>query len=146
MARQRTARSEAPAAISALAPTVTKAPAAMSALAPTVTGKSSGSVTLEGPVDKSLRGPVGYRALLKTYIRYLTRHIGDHHIELLAQEPAPGLSRRDVAELRALLGEIRREDRNQGRELALDRAPQQGAPGAAPPRGAVPRPGGVVGR
>jgi hypothetical protein len=58
---------------------------------------------------------MGYRALLKQYIRHLMRVTGDHHI--LTAEPGGVLGRRDVAELRLLAAEIGREDEAQARSL-----------------------------
>ncbi len=58
---------------------------------------------------------MGYRALLKQYIRHLMRVTGDHHI--LTAEPGGVLGRRDVAELRLLAAEIGREDEAQERSI-----------------------------
>jgi hypothetical protein len=51
---------------------------------------------------------MGYRALLKQYIRHLLKVTGDHHIHIA--EASLILSRRDVAELKLLAAEIDRED------------------------------------
>jgi hypothetical protein len=51
---------------------------------------------------------MGYRALLKQYIRHLLKVAGDHHIHIA--EASSILSRRDVAELKLLAAEIDRED------------------------------------
>ncbi|HAR31662.1 MAG TPA: hypothetical protein DCR65_09045, partial [Gammaproteobacteria bacterium] len=51
---------------------------------------------------------MGYRALLKQYIRHLLKVAGDHHIHIA--EASLILSRRDVAELKLLAAEIDRED------------------------------------
>ncbi len=58
---------------------------------------------------------MGYRALLKQYIRHLMRVTGDHHI--LTAEPGGVLGRRDVAELRLLAAEIGREDEARERNI-----------------------------
>jgi hypothetical protein len=59
---------------------------------------------------------VGYRELLKKYIRFLELHVHDNFIEEIEPAPEPGLTKRDVAELRTLAGEIFRV------------APSEGAP------------------
>lgn len=51
---------------------------------------------------------MGYRALLKNYIRHLLHTAGEHYIGANA-EGGP-LTRRDVAELRLLAAEVERED------------------------------------
>lgn len=51
---------------------------------------------------------MGYRALLKNYIRQVTRLCGDHYIEALAD--AEALGKRELAELRLLAAEVERED------------------------------------
>jgi len=71
---------------------------------------------------------MGYRALLKSYIRHLMRVANDHYIDGTTANDT--LSKRDVAELRLLVAEVERDD---------DRTKQNGsADGAAefiPPRG-----------
>jgi hypothetical protein len=59
---------------------------------------------------------MGYRALLKNYIRHLVRVAGDHHI---GAETGDGpLTRRDLAELRLLAAEVEREDDRPGHREA----------------------------
>ncbi len=52
---------------------------------------------------------MGYRELLKHYIRYLELHAGDNYIESIPGSPDTPLSDRDVGELRAIAAEIFRE-------------------------------------
>lgn len=52
---------------------------------------------------------MGYRELLKKYIRYLELHTGDNYIEAIGGARESLLSERDIAELRTLAGEIFRE-------------------------------------
>jgi len=52
---------------------------------------------------------MGYRELLKHYIRYLELHTGDNYIESIPSSPDTRLSDRDVGELRAIAAEIFRE-------------------------------------
>ncbi len=52
---------------------------------------------------------MGYRELLKKYIRYLELHVGDNYIEAIGSAQEALLSDRDAAELRTLAGEIFRE-------------------------------------
>jgi len=73
---------------------------------------------------------MGYRALLKQYIRHLMRVTGDHHI--LTAEPGGVLGRRDVAELRLLAAEIGREDEAQARSLRQGFAEDAGQSTQAP--------------
>ena len=61
------------------------------------------------PPNRAAVRHVGYRELLKKYIRFLELHTGDNFIEEIEPAPEPGLTRRDVAELRTLAGEIFRE-------------------------------------
>ena len=82
---------------------------------------------------------MGYRALLKQYIRHLLKVAGDHHIH--TAEPSSILSRRDVAELKLLAAEIDREDGTVRRTRAGDRAQDAedaslaaGSPAAQPGR------------
>lgn len=58
---------------------------------------------------------MGYRELLKTYIRHLELVAGDNFIEHPTREPV--LSRRDLGELRTLAAEIHR-DFYRGAEVA----------------------------
>ena len=67
---------------------------------------------------------MGYRALLKNYIRHLLRAAGDHHLDSAAELGA--LSKRDVAELRLLAAEVEREDTREERRSAASAMP--GAP------------------
>lgn len=57
---------------------------------------------------------MGYRELLKKYIRHLELCAGDNYIEAENREPI--LSKRDLGELRTLAGEIAR-DAYEGREV-----------------------------
>jgi len=52
---------------------------------------------------------MGYRELLKKYIRFLELRLGDNYIEAVRATPESTLTDRDVAELRTLAGEIFRE-------------------------------------
>jgi hypothetical protein len=52
---------------------------------------------------------MGYRELLKRYIRFLELKLGDNYIEAIDSAPEPMLSARDIGELRTLAGEIFRE-------------------------------------
>lgn len=54
---------------------------------------------------------MGYRELLKKYIRHLEVHLGDNYIEAAADVPEPILSSRDLGELRTIAAEIFREAR-----------------------------------
>jgi len=51
---------------------------------------------------------MGYRELLKKYIRHLEIYAGDNFIEAPNREPL--LTKRDLGELRAIAAEITRED------------------------------------
>ena len=53
---------------------------------------------------------MGYRVLLKNYMRLLESHTGSNFIETLASEPESPLPERDVRELRAIAAEIYREE------------------------------------
>lgn len=60
---------------------------------------------------------MGYRALLKNYIRHLLRAAGDHYLDSAGHLGT--LSKRDIAELRLLAAEVEREDsRSERPELA----------------------------
>lgn len=52
---------------------------------------------------------MGYRELLKNYIRFLELHAGDNFIESIATAKESMLSERDLGELRAIAAEIFRE-------------------------------------
>ncbi|MCC5888045.1 MAG: hypothetical protein JJT88_16545 [Gammaproteobacteria bacterium] len=52
---------------------------------------------------------MGYRELLKNYIRFLELHAGDNFIESIATARESMLSERDLGELRAIAAEIFRE-------------------------------------
>lgn len=52
---------------------------------------------------------MGYRELLKNYIRFLELHAGDNFIESIATAQESALSERDLGELRAIAAEIFRE-------------------------------------
>ena len=52
---------------------------------------------------------MGYRELLKKYIRFLETNVGDNFIEAIADAKEPTLSSRDIGELKTLAGEIFRE-------------------------------------
>ncbi len=54
-------------------------------------------------------GSMGYRELLKNYIRFLELHAGDNFIESIPDAPEPMLTERDLGELRAIAAEIFRE-------------------------------------
>lgn len=69
---------------------------------------------------------MGYRALLKQYIRHLVRVTGDHHI--LTAEAGGVLGRRDVAELRLLAAEIGREDEARERSIRQGFSDQTSTP------------------
>jgi len=56
---------------------------------------------------------MGYRALLKNYIRHLLRAAGDHYLDSAGDLGA--LSKRDMAELRLLAAEVEREDNREER-------------------------------
>ncbi len=51
---------------------------------------------------------MGYRALLKNYMRHLLRVAGDHYVGAGAEDGP--LTRRERAELRLLAAEVERED------------------------------------
>jgi hypothetical protein len=55
---------------------------------------------------------MGYRELLKKYIRFLEMHAGDNYIEAVTYAAGHELGERDLAELRTLAGEIHREVRS----------------------------------
>ena len=52
---------------------------------------------------------MGYRELLKNYIRFLELHAGDNFIETIPDSRERVLSRRDLGELRSIAAEIYRE-------------------------------------
>lgn len=52
---------------------------------------------------------MGYRELLKNYIRFLELHAGDNFIESVATAKESVLNERDLGELRAIAAEIFRE-------------------------------------
>jgi len=52
---------------------------------------------------------MGYRELLKNYIRFLELHAGDNFIESIATARESVLSERDLGELRAIAADIFRE-------------------------------------
>lgn len=52
---------------------------------------------------------MGYRELLKKYIRFLEVHAGDNFIEAIPGAPEATLSDRDLGELRTIAAEIFRE-------------------------------------
>jgi hypothetical protein len=52
---------------------------------------------------------MGYRELLKKYIRFLELQLGDNYIEAIPRAAESTLTDRDIAELRTLAGEIFRE-------------------------------------
>jgi hypothetical protein len=57
---------------------------------------------------------MGYRELLKKYIRFLEMYAGDNFIEAITYSTDHELGERDLAELRTLAGEIHRDVRNAG--------------------------------
>jgi len=61
---------------------------------------------------------MGYRALLKNYIRHLMRAAGDHYLDCADDRSA--LSKRDVAELRLLAAEVERENNREERREAAN--------------------------
>jgi hypothetical protein len=63
---------------------------------------------------------VGYRELLKNYIRFLELHLGDNFIEAIAATHESTLTDRDVAELRTLAGEIFRETHTAGAHARVE--------------------------
>lgn len=71
---------------------------------------------------------MGYRALLKNYLRHVIRVTGSLHID--AAEAGGPLSKRDLAELRLLAAEVERETYRRRRtgplEPALDAPPEHG--------------------
>ncbi|HSG89564.1 MAG TPA: hypothetical protein VLA56_10160 [Pseudomonadales bacterium] len=52
---------------------------------------------------------MGYRELLKKYVRFLELHAGDNFIESIAESSEALLTERDLGELRTLAAEIFRE-------------------------------------
>jgi hypothetical protein len=52
---------------------------------------------------------MGYRELLKKYVRFLEMYAGDNFMEAIACDPDREFGERDLAELRTLSGEIDRE-------------------------------------
>jgi len=52
---------------------------------------------------------MGYRELLKKYVRFLEVNVGDNYIEAVADSAEPILSDRDLGELRTIAAEIFRE-------------------------------------
>lgn len=56
---------------------------------------------------------MGYRELLKNYIRFLELHAGDNFIESIDSARESVLSTRDLGELRAIAAEIFRETHTQ---------------------------------
>lgn len=52
---------------------------------------------------------MGYRELLKKYVRFLEVNVGDNYIEAIADSAEPILSDRDLGELRTIAAEIFRE-------------------------------------
>jgi hypothetical protein len=71
---------------------------------------------------------MGYRALLKNYIRHLKQVAGDHFIN--GPTPSEALSKRDLAELRLLAAELEREA-------------ARGRPAGRPPSRPAPRTSGA---
>ena len=71
---------------------------------------------------------MGYRALLKNYLRHVIQVTGSHLID--AAESGGSLSKRDLAELRLLAAEVERETYRRRRasssEQALDAPPEHG--------------------
>lgn len=52
---------------------------------------------------------MGYRELLKKYVRFLELNVGDNYIEAIPGAAEPILSERDLGELRTIAAEIFRE-------------------------------------
>lgn len=61
---------------------------------------------------------MGYRELLKKYIRHLELCTGDNYIEFGSREPV--LSKRDIGELRTLAAEIARDAISGGDVMRVD--------------------------
>jgi hypothetical protein len=55
---------------------------------------------------------MGYRELLKKYVRFLEMHAGDNFIEAIPYVADGELAGRDLAELRTVAGEIHRDSRS----------------------------------
>jgi hypothetical protein len=76
---------------------------------------------------------VGYRTLLKKYIRFIERRTGNHQIDEIEPTVATWMSRRDVAELRTIAREIRREDEDREAALSATRRANPPRPGLSDP-------------
>ena len=51
---------------------------------------------------------MGYRELLKKYIRFVEAHAGDHFIDAIGYGAEPAFSDRELGELRAMVGDMSR--------------------------------------
>jgi len=59
---------------------------------------------------------MGYRQLLKNYIRHLLRTAGDDYIDVAGESEV--LSKRDLAELRLLAAEVERDEATEDQKNA----------------------------
>ncbi len=63
---------------------------------------------------------MGYRELLKKYLRFVEAHAGDHFIDSIGYGVEPAFSDRELGELRALVGDLSRAAES---ELVCGRMP-----------------------
>jgi hypothetical protein len=63
---------------------------------------------------------MGYRELLKKYIRFVEAHAGDHFIDSIGYGAEPAFSDRELGELRAMVGDMSRAADS---EIAYGRVP-----------------------
>jgi hypothetical protein len=63
---------------------------------------------------------MGYRELLKKYIRLVEAHAGDHFIDSIGYGMEPSFSDRELGELRTILAEV---SRNSGDAISYGRMP-----------------------
>lgn len=63
---------------------------------------------------------MGYRELLKKYIRFVEAHAGDHFIDAIGYSAELAFSDRELGELRALVGDM---SRTADSEIAYGRTP-----------------------
>lgn len=78
----------------------------------------SGSVAARDPAF--VDGTMGYRELLKKYIRFLEVHVGDNFIERIPESPEPILGDRDLGEMRTIAAEIFRESHGDPGEARVE--------------------------
>jgi len=69
---------------------------------------------------------MGYRTLLKRYIRHLRRMAGDHYIGVSGDDET--LSKRERAELQLLAAEVEREESRSMTRRAIDAERSRGEP------------------